>query len=125
MDARVVHQDVNVLELRRQRRHKVLDLLGIADVQLDRQDLDAVTDLLLDVLRQLIQRLETPRRHDQLEVLGRGARKLLRGAAANARRCAGHDDRLAFEALCHCGSHCASEESRLGDAERGSRECGV
>lgn len=91
---------MNVLELRGQVGHELSHLLGIADIELDRQHLDAVADLLLDVGGDLVERVDTAGREDQLEVvLRRRPGELEGGAAANAGASAGNHHGLALEAF--------------------------
>ena len=79
---RVVDEHVDVLEIRGQLAHESLDLLRRTDVQLDGQDLDAITDLRLDLLGQLLQSFESAGSHNELEIFGRGAGKLQGGRLA-------------------------------------------
>lgn len=112
-DSRIVDQDVDLLELLRQRGNKVLDLLRVANVQFDRVHLDTITNFRLDLSSELVQCVDAARRHDKLQVLGRGARELQGSALSDAGGGAGNNDGLALEALCHCGGHGASDSGRL------------
>lgn len=112
-DSRIVDKHINLLELGGQRWNKVLDFLRVADIQLHGENLDALADLRLNFRRELIQRFKTARSHDDLEVVGRGARKLLGSALANTGRSTSDEDSLAFEALGHCGRHGSSDNHGL------------
>ena len=95
---------------------KLGHLVGLADVELDGEDFNAVTNVFVDVLRDLLEDINPPCREDELEVLGRGASEFFGDGAANAGAGAGHEDGLAFEALRHGGGHVAQED-RGGLAE--------
>ena len=70
---RIVNQDVNVLELDRQRAYQVVDLDRIGNIQLEWQDLDAITNFIFDLLLHLFQGINPPRGENQLEALGRSS----------------------------------------------------
>lgn len=99
--AGVVDQDVNVSELGRQVGHEPLDLLRLRNVELDGQHLDPVTDLLGDLGRDRLQRVDAPGRDDDLEVLWAGPGEFLGDRLADPRTGSRHQDRLALEAFGH------------------------
>lgn len=72
---RVVDQDIDFLEVRGQVADKGRDLFWFADIEPHGVDFDAVTDLLLDLLGQLLERFEATRSHNEFEVLGRRPRE--------------------------------------------------
>lgn len=75
---------MNVLELLGQFSNKASDFLGVTDVQLDGQHLNAITDFLLDLLFQLFQGFQAAGCHDELQVLWAGTGEFEGGAATNA-----------------------------------------
>jgi hypothetical protein len=104
-DSRIVNQDINLPPLLGQAPDEAAHLGRVADVELHGQDLDALADLGDDVGGDLLEEVEPARGQDQAQGLGGGAGELERGAAADARRGARDQDRLALEALGYGGRH--------------------
>lgn len=102
---RIVHQHVDVPKLLGQAGDEAADLLGVAHVELDGQHLDAVADLLDDVVGDLAQGLGAARREHQLQALRRRPRELESRAAPDARGRPRDHDSLALEALGYGGRH--------------------
>lgn len=146
---RIVDENVNVFEIFRQLADKGAHLVGLADVELQREKLDAVADLLGDLGGNLLERVDAACGQDDAQVvLRRGEGEFERARLADAGGGAGDEDGLAGEALAGAGGdggvgHVAEgncgmdgsvlvregadgdERSRLdGGGARGSAGCG-
>lgn len=100
---RIVDQNIDIPPLFRQVPHETADLLRLANIQLHGQHLDTLTDLLYDIRRNLLQRIDPPRSEDETQAAGRRAGEFESGASTDAGRCACDHNGLAFEALRHRG----------------------
>lgn len=80
-DLRIVDENINIPELLGQRLDKPTDLIRFADVELEWQHLDALADLSIYLLGNLLERVDAASSQDQLQALGAGASKL-KGTAA-------------------------------------------
>lgn len=80
---RIVHQNINLLELRRQITRECANLLDITDIELHNMDFHALCKP-LDLLLDFLERILAARCEDKLQVIWLGARKLQRGALSDA-----------------------------------------
>ncbi len=96
---RIVHKNIDVPELLWQGLHETPDLIGLADIKLYRQDLDAVSDLLANLLRDLLERVDSARREHKLKILGGGTGELECRAPADAGGGSSYDNRLALRGV--------------------------
>lgn len=124
--AGIVDENVDILVLVRQLAHKGAHLVGLADVELQRQDLDTVADLPGDVGSNLLDGVETAGGEDQTQVMRLREGKLEGAGLADAGGGAGDEDGLAGETLAGGGgddlrsgrhgasSRCGMEMSREG-----------
>lgn len=96
---RIVHKHVDVPPFLWQRPDETPDLVGVADIELHRQDLDALS-LLLNLVSELTKGVDTTSSEDETEVASRTgcACKLERGGTTDAGRGAGDEDGLAGQA---------------------------
>jgi hypothetical protein len=113
---RVVDEHIDILPFLGQVGYKFPHSSWVTDIQLDWEDLDAIADLSLDVLGDLLELVDAAGREDQAEVIGAGASKVQGGRAANARRRTGDEDGLAGKALGSSGRH-----GKTGDIGRCGR----
>ena len=108
---------MNVPPLLGQTGDEVPDSLGVAHVQLHREDLDAIANIGRNVGGERLQLVDTARGQDEAQVaLGTGARKFAGGGPANAGGGAGDEDGLAGQALARGGE-------RRGRHGSGARRC--
>lgn len=103
MSLRIVDENVDILKLVRQLAHKGAHLVGLADVELQRQDLDAVADLLGDGGGNLLDDVEAARGEDQAQVVRLREGELEGARLADAGRGTGDEDGFAGEALAGAG----------------------
>ena len=106
VDIRVVYQNMNVSKLLGQARNKSANFLRFADVELHREDLDAIAHLGLDIRRQLFQRIDAAGGQDEPEVDGGCPCELEGAAPAYSGRRAGDDHGLTLEPPGCCRSRC-------------------
>ncbi|KAI6776905.1 hypothetical protein HG530_000850 [Fusarium avenaceum] len=113
---RIVDENVDVPPLLGQIVHDAFNLDGVAHIKLKRQNLDTITDLALDLLREFLERISTTCCEDQTKViLGRCPGKLQSRGASDAGGGAGDKDGLAGKTFGSGRSHGAtSEESTKG-----------
>lgn len=109
---RTVDEDSNILKVLGQLAHKGAHLIGLADVELQRVDLDAITDLLGDLSSNLLDGVDAAGGEDDAQVLGAGVGELKGARLADARRGAGDEDGLAGEALAGSGGDGGRHGSR-------------
>lgn len=81
---RVVHQDVDILELGGERGDQGRNLLRVGDVELDGQHLDTRAHFFLDLTSHLLQGVDAAGRQDDLEVVRARAGELLGDTAPDA-----------------------------------------
>ncbi|KAI6749524.1 hypothetical protein HG530_014938 [Fusarium avenaceum] len=79
--------------------HKRAHLFRLAHIKLNRVHLDAITDLLDNILGNLTKVINSARRQNQLEVLGAGAGEFKSRGLSDAGRCTSDEHCLAFKAL--------------------------
>ncbi len=83
-NSRIINQHINLPPLLRQIPHKAPNLVWRTNIQLKWQDFNPVTHLFLDLLRNLLQCIDPPRRQYQPQILRTCARELNGGGAPNA-----------------------------------------
>lgn len=96
---------MNVPPLLGQTGDKAANLICIADVKLGGKNLDALANLVADLVGDVAESVHAAGGEHEAQVLGACAGKLQGSGAANAGRCACDEDGLAGEALGRCRSH--------------------
>lgn len=65
-DSRIIHKHIDLLERSRQFAGEAAHLIRIADIQLEREYFDTITDLFDDICRNLREAVDASGRQDEL-----------------------------------------------------------